>query len=253
MFKYFRKIRLKLLEEKRIGNYLRYAIGEIFLVVIGISIAVFINTSINHRNDVRKEINYLRAIQNDIHKIETELDTARVRMMTVESACDELLVSIHQPNTRADDDRLNYLTFEMVAVPGNTIAFPTYKSLISTNDLGLIQNDELKRSLNDIDFALLNLETSFQWQDKQWTDINQLYMNRRLDMLKITNSGSDEFRIDLESKYDGNWDEILNDKEFSNIIVNRKWAIMDIKTAHLILRNALNKARELIDAELQRK
>jgi hypothetical protein len=40
MLKFFRKIRHKLLDQNKIGNYLKYAIGEIFLVVIGILIAL---------------------------------------------------------------------------------------------------------------------------------------------------------------------------------------------------------------------
>lgn len=50
MIKFFRKIRQKLVEENKVGNYLKYAIGEIFLVVIGILIAL----SINNWNEDRK-------------------------------------------------------------------------------------------------------------------------------------------------------------------------------------------------------
>jgi hypothetical protein len=35
MLKFFREIRQKLLHEGKISNYLKYAIGEILLVVIG--------------------------------------------------------------------------------------------------------------------------------------------------------------------------------------------------------------------------
>ncbi|WP_373520090.1 DUF6090 family protein [Aquiflexum sp.] len=45
MLNFFRKIRQKLLEENKIGNYLKYAIGEILLVVIGILIALQINNA----------------------------------------------------------------------------------------------------------------------------------------------------------------------------------------------------------------
>ncbi|ASV31781.1 hypothetical protein [Maribacter cobaltidurans] len=37
MAKFFRKIRLNLLSEGKTGKYLKYAVGEIILVVIGIS------------------------------------------------------------------------------------------------------------------------------------------------------------------------------------------------------------------------
>ena len=45
MLKFFRKIRQKLLQQNKVGSYLKYAIGEIFLVVIGILIALQINNA----------------------------------------------------------------------------------------------------------------------------------------------------------------------------------------------------------------
>jgi len=44
MIKFFRKIRYDLMEKNRTAQYFKYAIGEIILVVIGILIALQINT-----------------------------------------------------------------------------------------------------------------------------------------------------------------------------------------------------------------
>ena len=44
MIKFFRKIRQNLLSEGKTGKYLKYAIGEIVLVVIGILIALQLNS-----------------------------------------------------------------------------------------------------------------------------------------------------------------------------------------------------------------
>jgi hypothetical protein len=52
MIKFFRKIRQRLLTENKFSKYLIYAIGEIILVVIGILIALQINSWNDHR--VRK-------------------------------------------------------------------------------------------------------------------------------------------------------------------------------------------------------
>ncbi len=51
MIKLFRNIRHKLLNEGKTSKYLKYAIGEIVLVVIGILIAL----SINNNNEAKKE------------------------------------------------------------------------------------------------------------------------------------------------------------------------------------------------------
>jgi hypothetical protein len=52
MLKFFRKIRQKFLQQNKVGGYLLYSLGEIFLVVIGILIAL----SINNWNETRKKI-----------------------------------------------------------------------------------------------------------------------------------------------------------------------------------------------------
>ena len=56
MIKFFRKIRYDLMEKNKNGKYLKYAIGEILLVVIGILIAL----QINNWNELRK----LKIIEN---------------------------------------------------------------------------------------------------------------------------------------------------------------------------------------------
>ena len=68
MIKFFRKIRYDLMEINKTGKYLKYAIGEIVLVVIGILIAL----SINNWNESRKQEQNLKIvyhlINNDLKK-----------------------------------------------------------------------------------------------------------------------------------------------------------------------------------------
>ncbi|HRE78972.1 MAG TPA: hypothetical protein PLL09_14230 [Flavobacterium sp.] len=61
MLKFFRKIRFNQLKEGKFLNYLKYGVGEIILVVIGILIAV----NINNYNEKRKQKN----LQSSIFKI----------------------------------------------------------------------------------------------------------------------------------------------------------------------------------------
>ncbi len=58
MIKFFRKIRQQLLTENRFTKYSLYAIGEVFLVVIGILIAL----QINNWNESRKHDKKLQVL-----------------------------------------------------------------------------------------------------------------------------------------------------------------------------------------------
>ncbi|MDP3313957.1 DUF6090 family protein [Lutibacter sp.] len=66
MIKLFRNIRKKLVAEGKTANYLKYAIGEIVLVVIGILIALQINNANEKRKATTQEITILKNIQEDI-------------------------------------------------------------------------------------------------------------------------------------------------------------------------------------------
>ncbi|RPA68537.1 hypothetical protein EF405_08100 [Cyclobacteriaceae bacterium YHN15] len=74
MIKFFRKIRQKLLKENRVTRYLVYALGEIVLVVIGILIALSINTWNENRKDRAMEANYLKGISENLEGNISELE-----------------------------------------------------------------------------------------------------------------------------------------------------------------------------------
>ncbi|WP_273567484.1 DUF6090 family protein [Maribacter halichondriae] len=81
MIKFFRKIRQNLLSEGKTGKYLKYAIGEILLVIIGILIAL----QINNWNDIRierKELNIalhamIEELNENLQFLETEKKTSK--------------------------------------------------------------------------------------------------------------------------------------------------------------------------------
>ena len=77
MIRFFRKIRQRLLTENRFSKYFIYAFGEIFLIVIGILIALQLNNS----NEVRKiridEVNILKDLR--ILQLGVEVDLEKKR------------------------------------------------------------------------------------------------------------------------------------------------------------------------------
>ena len=79
MLIFFRKIRQKLLAENRLSKYLIYAVGEIFLVVIGILIAL----QVNNWNEQRKLENTGREY---VHEIYKELKTERSNIDSILSS-----------------------------------------------------------------------------------------------------------------------------------------------------------------------
>src|SRR5210317_1472223 len=70
MIKFFRKIRQQLAYDNNVSKYMRYAIGEIVLVVVGILIALQIN---NWNEERKQKLNNNKFLRN--LRYEIELDT----------------------------------------------------------------------------------------------------------------------------------------------------------------------------------
>jgi hypothetical protein len=68
MIKLFKNIRKNLLMENKTSKYLKYAIGEIILVVIGILIALQINNWNELRKNESKILSILKEVQNDLQE-----------------------------------------------------------------------------------------------------------------------------------------------------------------------------------------
>lgn len=68
MIKFFRKIRYDLIGKNKTGKYLKYAIGEIVLIVIGILIALQINNWNENKKSDRVLKNYYSQILQELEK-----------------------------------------------------------------------------------------------------------------------------------------------------------------------------------------
>jgi len=81
--KFFRKTRYNLMEGNKIGAYLKYAVGEIILVVMGILIAISVNNWNESRKKLQFEITILENIQQDIifDKIDLKLNLEYIKVV----------------------------------------------------------------------------------------------------------------------------------------------------------------------------
>ncbi len=144
MIKFFNTIRKDLMEKNKTGKYLKYALGEIILVVVGILIAL----SINNWNESRKYNQlkgaYLQRLVNDI-----EQDTMTINYITDEIEITQdiihrLIKSVGSKTNENELDSLftNYFTSgwimqEFIATNN------TYTDLSQTGNMNIIKNSAL--------------------------------------------------------------------------------------------------------------
>jgi len=143
MIKFFRKIRYDLMEKNKTGKYLKYAIGEIVLVVIGILLALQINNSNERRKTEILELQYLIRLEKDLS---SDIEYFDRRINESETLIKGHYFYIHQAyleQRNADDFRelvsniwLNSENF----IAQNT----TFNELQNAGKMSIIQNQELK-------------------------------------------------------------------------------------------------------------
>jgi len=104
MIKFFRKIRQNLLMENKTGKYFKYTIGEIILVVIGILIALSINSWNSDRLQNAKNRQLLLKMSKELdqhsERMTLSLDSSRAfkfRLIYIDSVSNILDKGI-QPN-----------------------------------------------------------------------------------------------------------------------------------------------------------
>ena len=156
MIKFFRNIRKKLLSENRIRKYLIYAIGEIFLVVVGILIALQIN-NMNEESKLRKDEQVLLLqlrdeFESNLTQLNQKIDM-RVRM--VNSA--QRLLQMIDDTTKFEPDSVGYfLSFTRM----NPTFDPIRHDLTAGDKLSLIENDRLRALLTEWESNATQLDES---------------------------------------------------------------------------------------------
>lgn len=108
MIKLFRNTRRKLLSENKFSKYLAYAIGEIFLVVVGILIALWINNENQERIYEKKAEVILKEIQRDLKKDIESSKKVINRFITHDSIAKLLLWNKLTADEMFADERKSY-------------------------------------------------------------------------------------------------------------------------------------------------
>ena len=83
MIKFFRNIRQKLLSKNKFSKYLFYALGEIFLVIIGILIALQINNTNSKRIELKTFKNNLQYVVEDLENNASDLNELKEKRQNV--------------------------------------------------------------------------------------------------------------------------------------------------------------------------
>jgi len=148
MIKFLRHIRLNLLETGKIGKYLKYAIGEIVLVVIGILIALQINNWNETRKDRIQEQKFLTRfeaeISTNIESITLSIDLNKSRRQRAEF----LMKTIDSPLLAENSASYFIRSIEHAGYTNfPVISDNTFQEIKSSGKISLITNENIRSAL----------------------------------------------------------------------------------------------------------
>jgi len=219
MIKFFRKIRQNLLMENKTGKYLKYALGEIVLVVIGILIALQINNWNQNRINTEKQEGYLIGIRNDLEKQIASFDTLNESNDLIINKGDSILIDFNSIGKVSDIDSINRrLTFLMYTSFYPVIS-TTFNELNSTGQLNLIKKRTLRSHVIEY---YQNSENYQKLIDGNTENVvyNQLFpIIKSMVIIRQENFDFENEKINFGNKLKTTFENNLNDpnKEFDLI------------------------------------
>ncbi|MBC2840079.1 hypothetical protein [Robiginitalea sp. SC105] len=147
MLRFFRQIRQRLLTDNKFSKYLLYAIGEILLVVIGILIALQVNTYQENKMARSKECEYLSSLLADLTTEKNFLETYAGFDKDVIFNAEALLQAYYDRGAISVDEAFS----RQLSILNNRSTFrkhnSTYMELLSTGELNLLTDQKLKQSI----------------------------------------------------------------------------------------------------------
>ncbi len=151
MINIFRKTRYDLMEKNKTGKYLRYAIGEIVLVVIGILIALSINNWNKSNQLSNQEYKLVLELKNDLTETQNELKVDINTLSQIIQKSDSIITYLNKIEPEEFDLNLygaNQITWALfnVKLYPRTIAYENLKSL----KIQLVANDSIRFYITDI-------------------------------------------------------------------------------------------------------
>jgi len=220
MIKFFRNIRRRLLSENKLSRYFLYAIGEIFLVVIGILIAL----QINNWNEAKKtKLQEVKLLNNLYASIQGDL----IYINDYSSVFDQADRSIYAILKHMEDD-LPYSDSLDFHFKFSTVKWPpkfnrgVFESL-SSSDINTISNDSLKNNIikyyYDAEEAIAGMDLYAEVVE----DASKNIFNTRFTALwnnawEDPHYGLDEAR----NMKPINYDKLKNDREYLYFLQSQK-------------------------------
>ncbi len=260
MIKFFRHVRKDLIEKNNTGKYLKYAIGEIVLVVIGILIALQLNTW----NEIRKDHNSEKAILINLKKeFQANLEAINNSILgenEISEGCFEITNIIRSNNLEKEANKLDSLLYIIENFGSFDAIRGVVDEIINSGKLNIITNDSLRTHLTGWTALLKDAEEDDEFRFENYNlnlmpflikhfpiangDLHKKFRNPITgDFLPIYQEPS-QFKVDYNN---------LNLMEFENVIWHHKHNTDYVVIENYRIQKEILSIMSIIDTNLEKK
>lgn len=205
MLSTLRKFRKKYIK-KNLYKYLVYVIGEMFLIVIGILIAIQINSCSHNKNTHKTSKLYLQAlnieIKNNLTFMNAVLKSTKIEVNETKYYLNELTSS-----KKINDTLINNLCKKIGLSFSATKSNSVLKDFINSGTINAIKDASLKRRIFVIDVWYNNFENYNKEAEEEWDNHLHPYLNKFCSNSKLQSSV-------LTTEF------FINNNEFFNLLSN---------------------------------
>ena len=204
MIKLFRNIRQQLLNEGKTSKYIKYAFGEIVLVVIGILIALAVNNWNQERKDRKLGKDLLGRIHADLIQDTLYFRETIQQNKLLREDIKDLLSKLYQGVNSIEQVQKMSAVYDKALDQVFLINDNTYKNMISSGTLGLIENQKLKEDIIDL-YSEYDQKKELLTAINQWMLGVATTLDTQTNFIKFGNGVYDIFTSE----------EMVTDKDFA--------------------------------------
>ena len=238
------------MEKNKTGKYLKYAVGEIVLVVIGILIALSINNWNNNKTNSNESNEFNQRLLAEVNG-NIDLATGKIKIIkrTLNSSKQILDLFNNQPND-ANLTLLDSLIYNIIEGVEIEFITGTLSEGLNTGKVALIESNILKSKLYGLPS---NIEYVGKW-DKTFStylyQIFQPFLYENFNYRKMDNAFS-SYDVGPSKFKNQHNKSLLESEHFENLINNQFFQSNSQLEFHTNLKNEFENIKKLIAMELQ--
>ncbi|MFC4720860.1 DUF6090 family protein [Geojedonia litorea] len=201
--------------ENKTSKYIKYAIGEIVLVVIGILIALSINNWNNQRSEANKMRTYYEKLLNELETKIVYNENLIKGNHNLEQMLRQVLEILNSKN-QANSHELAKNLGAIATSWSSEYSFEIFNEFVTQGMLSKVKDENLKQAFTRLNKRLSNSQNMDDFIQDQYSNIIEPYLTKYLNYSKIALPAYKQMLVEGGPEID--YDSLFNSLELWNIV-----------------------------------